>query len=429
MKSLLFVHIAKAGGTSLRRLLKQNQAVPRFDCFHNGFLLQFEKGRCIGRDRVELSALGRYEIAVIAIRHPLARLQSCYHYFLAGGLNGRGKGVFPGDLRNQEFLKSIAPSISECSEHLPLLSERIPHFRPASVWLDSLAKPLGDLIVCCRQESFAADVNGFGLLLDLPLSSGLEHRNRGSDLSSLPAISDKSLRIIEDFYRDDYELFGYEICQRRSLSLVQYWNNLDPPSIVAERMDTCRRLNPNWDYRRFNHQSAAAFLEEVYGSEISSAFLDIRLPAMQADVFRVAFLLHSGGLWIDAATSLIRPVDSWLDRRHSLQMLRRSHQVHPKIATKIIFAARPGLPFLSAVWTEIVSRLLARSGTKVYRDFGPGVFRDLMRSRPNLALGLHVLAEVSFKGSLNLGSSSNILPPDQHWVKRQINESLYLSGE
>ena len=245
----------------------------------------------------------------------------------------------------------------------------------------------------------------------------------------MPAISDKSLRLIEDFYRDDYELFGYEYCQCRSLSLVQYWNNLDPPSIVAERMDTCRRLNPSWDYRRFNHQSAAAFLEEAYGSEISSAFLDIRLPAMQADVFRVAFLLHSGGLWIDAATFLMRPVDSWLDRRHSLQMLRRSHQVHPKIATKIIFAARPGLPFLHAVWTEIFSRLLARSGTKVYRDFGPGVFRDLMRSRPNLALGLHVLAEDSFKGSLSLGSSSNILPPDQHWVKRQMNESLYFSGE
>ena len=57
---------------------------------------------------------------------------------------------------------------------------------------------------------------------------------------------------------------------------------------------------------------------------------------MQADVFRVAFLLHCGGLWIDAATSLTRPVESWLDRQHSLQMLRRSHQIHPKIATQII---------------------------------------------------------------------------------------------
>ena len=55
------VHIAKAGGTSLRRLLKLNESVPRFDCFHNGFLLKFEKGRCIGRDRVELSAVQAHE--------------------------------------------------------------------------------------------------------------------------------------------------------------------------------------------------------------------------------------------------------------------------------------------------------------------------------------------------------------------------------
>ena len=42
MSSLLFIHIAKTGGTSLRRLLKLNAGISRFDCFHNGFLLRFE---------------------------------------------------------------------------------------------------------------------------------------------------------------------------------------------------------------------------------------------------------------------------------------------------------------------------------------------------------------------------------------------------
>ena len=35
----------------------------------------------------------------------LARLQSCYRYFLSGGLNGRGKGVFPDDAK--KFLHSV----------------------------------------------------------------------------------------------------------------------------------------------------------------------------------------------------------------------------------------------------------------------------------------------------------------------------------
>ena len=430
MSSLLFVHIAKAGGTSLRRLLKSHEGISRFDCFHNGFLLRFENGRRVGIDQVQLNSLDKYDLAVIALRHPLARLQSCYRYFLSGGLNGRGKGVFPDDLRKKEFLNSVAPSFSDCCQKLTEISGPIPHFRPASVWFDSLVGPPAKSLVCCRQESFSADVNGFLRVLGLPPSSGLEHRNKGLASSSMSVSSDLAdLRLVEDFYRNDYSLFGYESCQSRSLPLVQYWNELEPPFLVAERMDSWKSLNPGWDYRRFDRQTAADFLRGAYGLEIAAAFLDIRLPAMQADVFRVGFLLHCGGLWVDAATSIIRPVDTWIDRRHSLQMLRRDHQEYPKIATQIIYAARPDMPLLRAVWNEIVPRLLSRSGTKVYRHFGPGLFRDLMISRPSLALGLHVISESSARNSLLVGSSSSLLPAEQHWTKRQECESLYISGE
>ena len=430
MSSLLFVHIAKAGGTSMRRFLKSHERISRFDCFHNGFLLRFENGRRVGRERVELNSLEKYDFAVIALRHPLARLQSCYRYFLSGGLNGRGKGVFPDDLRKKEFLQSVAPRFSDCCQRLAEISEQIPHFHPASVWFDSFAALPAKSLVCCRQESFSADVNGFLRVLGLPSSGGLEHRNKGLSGSPSSVTSDMvDLRLVEDFYCKDYSLFGYESSRSSSLSLVQYWNELEPPFLVSQRMDSWKSLNPGWDYRRFDRQTAADFLGRVYGSEISAAFLDIRLPAMQADVFRVGFLLHCGGLWVDAATSTMRPVDSWIDRRHSLQMLRRDHQEHPRIATQIIYAARPYLPLLRAVWNEIAPRLLARSGTKVYRHFGPGLFRDLMISRPILSLGLHAISESSVRNSILVDSSTSVLPAEQHWSKRQERESLYTSGE
>ena len=430
MSSLLFVHIAKAGGTSLRRLLKTHDRISRFDCFHNGFLLRFENGRRVARDRVELNSLEKYDFAVIASRHPLARLQSCYRYFLSGGLNGRGMGVFPDDLRKKKFLQSVAPSFSDCCLRLAEISEQIPHFRPASAWFDSLVGPPAKSLVCCRQESFSADVNGFLKVLGLPPSGVLEHHNKGlagSDSSFTPDLVD--LKRVEGFYCNDFSLFGYQSFRPGSLSIVQYWNELEPPLLVAERMNSWKSLNPDWGYRRFDRQAAADFLGRAYGLEIADAFLDIRLPAMQADVFRVGFLLHCGGLWVDAATSIIRPVDAWMDRRHSLQMLRRDHQEYPKIATPIIYASRPGLPLLLAVWDEIVPRLLARSGTKVYRHFGPGLFRDLMISRPSLALGLYVISESSVRNSLLVGSSGSLLPAQQHWTKRQERESLYMSGE
>ena len=126
---------------------------------------------------------------------------------------------------------------------------------------------------------------------------------------------------------------------------------------------------------------------------------------------------------------IIRPVDVWIDRRHSFQMLCRDHLEHPKIATEIMYATRPGFPLLSAAWNAIVPSLLARSGAKVYRLFGPGVLRDLMVSQPSLTLGLHVVSEVSICDSLQVWSSSSVLPVEQHWTKCQEREFLYTSGE
>ena len=430
MSTLIFVHIDKAGDTYLRRLLLLKERIPSFDCFHNGSLLHFEDGCCVRTDRVELNSLECYDTAVVALMHPLTRLQGCYDYFLSGGLNNRGKGEFSVDRQYCELVKSIAPTFSSCCQNLSLISSQIPHFIPASFWWGSLDKTPAKNLICCRQESFDDDVNGLFRSLNLPLLIPSEHRNKTAESQSLDVnISSNDLRLVEQFYSSDFSGFGYESRFPKSLALVQYRDQKDPPDLLAERMEACKNLNPAWAYRRFSKQSAAEFLASSYGSDVAAAFLDIRIPAMQADVFRVGFLLHSGGLWVDSATSLLRPVESWLDRRHSFQMLRRSHQVHPKIATQLIFAARPRLPLLQAVWDEMVPRLLARSGTKVYRHFGPGLFRDLMASRPNLALSLHVITEDSLHHLLKLGSSSNVLPSEQHWTKRQVSESLYLSGK
>ena len=264
----------------------------------------------------------------------------------------------------------------------------------------------------------------------MPLFSPIEHRNKAVNNTNLMStISAQDLQHIEQYYSADYDRFGYEVESPRPLPLVQYWSTPNPPDVAVARMNACRSLNPGWDYQRFNQQTAVSFLGHAYGSDIAAAFLDIRLPAMQADVLRVGFLLHCGGLWVDAATSLMRSVDSWINRQNSFQMIRRSHQAHPKIATQIIYASRPGLPLLRAAWEKMVPRLLSRSGTKVYRDFGPGLFRDLMSSSPSLALGLHVVPETLLESFLKFGSSSEFLPPDHHWSKRQVSESLYLSGE
>ena len=209
--------------------------------------------------------------------------------------------------------------------------------------------------------------------------------------------------------------------------LIQYWDQLEPPAALLERMEGWRQKHPGWTYQRYDRDSAALFIRFTYGPALARAFGDIRLPAMQADVFRIAVLQGQAGVWIDAATHCCQPLKSWLDQRQPLVLLRRAHQQHPKIWNGFIHSAAPGQPMLVAAWQKIAAALLARRGERVYRDFGPGVLRDLLATGA-FDHGLQVLREVDLKAQLVIGSSSDALPNDQHWSKRQHHESLYLSG-
>ena len=427
MKRLLFVHIAKTGGMSLRRLLRTTPEANSFDCLHHNYLLRFRDGRQVERLPVDPSALTGYDVAVLTVRHPLQRLRSCYRYFLAGGLNGRGKGHFPADLEVQHFLQDRAPTLDQCCRVLPEVSARIPHFQPASHWLQALPNPMADTVITVRQESIQRDVRRLCSFLSIPPGScELEHRNR-SHPDSLPDMQRSSRELAERFYMLDFHRFGYSSSVLPARRLVQYWDNAHPPPSVQGLMNVVRDLHPDWDYQCFSRQLAADELGSIYGKDLKEAFLDIRFPAMQADVFRIAYLLRHGGVWVDAATLIRQPLKNWLPMAHPLVLLRRQHQIQPEVATGVLYAS-PGHPLLARAWVRIQAYLLMRSGKKVYRHFGPGILRDLFREQPQLASLVYVIPEQDISGCLRFGSSRSVVGSAQHWSSRQENESLYFSG-
>ena len=429
MTRLLLVHIAKTGGTSLRRLLKRTPATANFDCFHNGNLLRFQAGKRIERKPLDPLDLEHYDVAVLMARHPLDRLASCYRYFLDGGLNQRSHGRFLGDVAAQSLLLKQAPTLDACCRCLPEIAERIPHFRPASHWLDPLPNPLADLMFTGHLERFQSDLQRLFELLGLDLSDvELDHVNRSQSVVD-EVLKPLSIQLVERFYAADYRRFGYSGTFSMSPQLIQYWDQPHPPPELLERMDQWRLSHSSWGYCRYDRSSAAAFIGQHYGQALQDAFLDIRIPAMQADVFRIAMLQAQAGIWIDAATCCLAPLDGWLNRRQPLVLLRRAHQQHPQICNGFIHAADPGHPLLFAAWQRIAATLLARRGQKLYRDFGPGLLRDLLAAGdPVLQAGLEVIPETDLQAQLVIGSSSDALPNDQHWSKRQHHESLYLSG-
>ena len=58
----LFLFILPRLEVLFASFIEVHERISRFDCFHNGFLLRFENGRRVGRDRVELNSLEKYDV-------------------------------------------------------------------------------------------------------------------------------------------------------------------------------------------------------------------------------------------------------------------------------------------------------------------------------------------------------------------------------
>lgn len=216
------------------------------------------------------------------------------------------------------------------------------------------------------------------------------------------------------------------VSSRPAASIVQFWADGDPPAPLAVRMQGWRQLNPEWSYACYSRRGAESFLREAFEPALAEAFLDIRLPAMQADVFRVAYTLRCGGLWVDTATTCLAPLATWLDRTAPMVLLRRPKMAPPLVWNGFIYARHPQHPFLAEVWEEIARVILGRCGTGIWKLVGPGLYRDLLGAG-HYGEEVRVLAVADLHEQLHLGSSGDVFPPEQHWSKRQRLESLYFS--
>ena len=216
MNGLLFVHLAKTGGTSVRRILKAS-AANSFACIHHHTLLRFQDGQRVERRRFAPKELAPYALAFLMVRHPVDRLISCYRYFSAGGLNAQaGEQQFPADRAAQQLLQQLAPSLEQCCFKLPEIAAELPHFQSMVHWLDALPNPLAERVITGRQERFDADLQLLFEQLGVPLDPALLQRSNSSGpvQPSAPqgaGLSAEALAQIQAFYEDDFRRFNYPL--------------------------------------------------------------------------------------------------------------------------------------------------------------------------------------------------------------------------
>jgi len=108
-------------------------------------------------------------------------------------------------------------------------------------------------------------------------------------------------------------------------TIVQFWHDLGqlPPDV-----EECVRSWTVWEtsgfeHRLFDERTAGAFISSSLSARHKRAFERCYHPAMQADYFRLCYVLVEGGFYIDADDVCVGPDIGWLgdDGRLKLQPL------------------------------------------------------------------------------------------------------------
>ena len=199
--------------------------------------------------------------------------------------------------------------------------------------------------------------------------------------------------------------------------IVQFWDSAEVPPDIADTLSSWPRANPGFEYRLFNDGSAEAFIARHCEPDVLKAFRMANLPAMRADVFRLAFLLTQGGIYADADDLCRHGIDVWLEPGVELVLLQEDLGT---IGNNFM-AVAPGHPFIKAVLETVTANILGRQGS-IWFASGPGAitlsfcakYLPALREQ-RLPAGLCVIDYCHVQQRISLHLPRRYKQGDTHW--------------
>lgn len=149
----------------------------------------------------------------------------------------------------------------------------------------------------------------------------------------------------------------------------QYWHDDALPRDVAEVSASWQRLNPGWTYRRFNHESALAYLKAGFPPAVALAYQRAPDATTRADLLRLAVLFRDGGLWADMDDRCLQPVARFL--RPGAEALFWQESTG-NLGNNVI-AARPNHPIMGRALALAVGAIHRGDRDNVWMLTGPGL--------------------------------------------------------
>lgn len=203
-------------------------------------------------------------------------------------------------------------------------------------------------------------------------------------------------------------------------NLVQYWSQTKVPEDIAPLVEGWKNINaPNWKYTIYDKSSAGEFIAAHAGNNYKNIFDNCALPAMQSDLFRYIYIYYCGGVYVDAASICLTPLDGWL----SVDKTTLVKKWHGGIMNGFI-AAPPYSQILADVIAVCESNIKRRSSGNIYKVTGPYVLMQVMSLRGESARNVSIMEFQDFSRHVKL--VNNLAHKrTNHWSLVQQKKSIY----
>jgi mannosyltransferase OCH1-like enzyme len=202
--------------------------------------------------------------------------------------------------------------------------------------------------------------------------------------------------------------------------LIQYWDKLPLPSDIANLHATWTANNPEIEIKIFDFDRAMQFITSEYGSELAGLFTLAAIPAMQSDIFRLAYILAKGGIYIDMATRCRTSIKPLLQHSEKVVLMRKWHG---GIWNGMIIAKKHN-PIVRIIWEMVLNNIKHRKYDDVWKATGPFSFNQTIeKAEDDSNYVIYPQNEITqyFELVNDLEHKKNA-----HWSEVQKNKNIYL---
>ena len=205
------------------------------------------------------------------------------------------------------------------------------------------------------------------------------------------------------------------------LNIVQYWDSPDVPKDIIEISNSWINLNGEYKYIRFSKETAHAYLKIKGMTDVAAALVRANEPAMQADVFRLAYLFQEGGFYADADDRCLVPLSEWVQGGEALVLYQEDIG---SIGNNFI-GARPANPVIGLALRNVVAAINRGDSDLVWLLSGPGLLTRALATHLSESPGewqskmksIRVLDRHELLASVAIHCLANYKHTALHWSK------------